>query len=80
MTQQELTRRKVTIYALIGVGFAGLIGAHEVGSATASPDDTSILTVPFNSRRGRHVKFPRRRIDGAQAHQGAGVEIAATLT
>jgi hypothetical protein len=47
MTQQELTRRKVTIYALIGVGFAGLIGAHEVGSATASPDDTSILTVPF---------------------------------
>jgi phosphate/sulfate permease len=47
MTQQELTRRKVTIYALIGVGFAGLIGAHEVGSATASPDDTSVLTVPF---------------------------------
>ena len=47
MTQQELTRKKVTIYALIGVGFAGLIGAHEVGSATASPDDTSILTVPF---------------------------------
>jgi hypothetical protein len=47
MTQQELTRKKVTIYALIGVGFAGLIGAHEFSSATASPDDTSILTVPF---------------------------------
>jgi hypothetical protein len=47
MTQQELTRKKVTIYALIGVGFAGLIGAHEFGSATASPDDTSILTVPL---------------------------------
>ena len=47
MTQQELTRRKVTIYALIGVGFAGLIGAHEFGSATASPDDASVLTVPF---------------------------------
>jgi hypothetical protein len=35
--------RRGTIYALIGVGFAGLIGAHEF----AGTGDDADLTVPF---------------------------------
>jgi hypothetical protein len=36
-------QRLITIYALIALGFAGLIGAHEV----SGPDETSDLTLPF---------------------------------
>jgi hypothetical protein len=36
-------QRIITIYVLIALGFAGLIGAHEV----SSPDETSDLTLPF---------------------------------
>jgi|HubBroStandDraft_1064217.scaffolds.fasta_scaffold947110_2 hypothetical protein len=47
MTPQEFTRRKVRIYSLIGLGFAGLIGAHEYTDPAALPDDASVLTVPL---------------------------------
>ncbi|HWS06776.1 MAG TPA: hypothetical protein VN362_03025 [Xanthobacteraceae bacterium] len=36
-------QRIITIYVLIALGFAGLIGAHEV----AGPDENSDLTLPF---------------------------------
>jgi heme A synthase len=35
--------RLITIYVLIALGFAGLIGAHEV----SSPDENADLTLPF---------------------------------
>ncbi|HEX4411808.1 MAG TPA: hypothetical protein VH206_23795 [Xanthobacteraceae bacterium] len=43
MTPDEIKKKKLTIYVLIGLGFAGLIGAHEV----ASPDDNASTTVPL---------------------------------
>ena len=36
-------QRIITIYVLIALGFAGLIGAHEI----SGPDETSDLTLPF---------------------------------
>ncbi|MGD0149599.1 MAG: hypothetical protein ABSB77_13515 [Xanthobacteraceae bacterium] len=35
--------RLVTIYVLIALGFAGLLGAHEI----SGPDENSDLTLPF---------------------------------
>ena len=59
-------QRLITIYVLIALGFAGLIGAHEI----SGPDENSDLTLPFIPRRGRHRKFRRRRTYGAQADEG----------
>ena len=36
-------QRLITIYVLIALGFAGLIGAHEI----SSPDENADLTLPF---------------------------------
>ena len=36
-------QRFIAIYVLIALGFAGLIGAHEV----SSPDENADLTLPF---------------------------------
>jgi hypothetical protein len=36
-------QRIILIYLLIGLGFAGLIGAHEI----SGPDENSDLTLPF---------------------------------
>ena len=36
-------QRLIVIYVLIALGFAGLIGAHEV----AGPDENADLTLPF---------------------------------
>ena len=36
-------KRLIAIYVLIALGFAGLIGAHEV----SSPDENADLTLPF---------------------------------
>jgi heme A synthase len=41
---QGTARKKAIIYVLIGVGFAGLIGAHEVAPADAADAD---MTLPF---------------------------------
>ncbi len=38
--------KKVIIYVLIGVGFGGLIGAHEF-AAPEGADDASSMAVPF---------------------------------
>ena len=36
-------QRFIAIYVLIALGFAGLIGAHEI----SGPDENSDLTLPF---------------------------------
>jgi drug/metabolite transporter (DMT)-like permease len=36
-------QRIIAIYVLIALGFAGLIGAHEI----SGPDENSDLTLPF---------------------------------
>ena len=36
-------KRLIAVYVLIALGFAGLIGAHEV----SSPDENADLTLPF---------------------------------
>lgn len=46
MTRQATAKKKLIVYALLGLGFAGLIGAHEWAKA-ASPQDTSGVIAPF---------------------------------
>jgi hypothetical protein len=43
MTPQQATNKKRIVYVLIGLGFAGLIGAHEI----SGPDETSDPTLPL---------------------------------
>jgi heme A synthase len=43
MTSQDAKNKTRIIYVLIALGFAGLIGAHEV----SSPDENADLTLPF---------------------------------
>jgi hypothetical protein len=43
MTPQEATAKKRIIYGLIALGFAGLIGAHEIAPADPNVD----MTLPF---------------------------------
>jgi phosphate/sulfate permease len=47
MTPESATRMKVITYALIGLGFAFLIGAHEWAVTTSSSADDSVVTMPF---------------------------------
>jgi Ca2+/Na+ antiporter len=46
MTPQSTAKKKLMLYALLGLGFAGLIGAHE-WAKVASPQDTSGMVAPF---------------------------------
>ena len=43
MTPQEIAGRKRIIYLLIALGFAGLIGAHDIAPA----DDNADMTLPL---------------------------------
>jgi hypothetical protein len=43
MTPQDVKNKQRIIYLFIALGFAGLIGAHEI----SGPDETSDLTLPF---------------------------------
>jgi hypothetical protein len=43
MTPQQLTNKKRIIYALVALGFAGLIGAHEIAPA----DENADMTLPL---------------------------------
>jgi hypothetical protein len=45
MTPQATAKKKLMLYVLLGLGFAGLIGAHEW--AMAAPQDASGLLGPF---------------------------------
>jgi hypothetical protein len=46
MTPQATAKKKLMLYALLGLGFAGLIGAHEWTKA-ASPQGTAGVVAPF---------------------------------
>jgi hypothetical protein len=39
--------KKATVYVLIGLGFAGLIGAHEVAVTVPAPGADADMTLPF---------------------------------
>ena len=43
MTPEQAKKKKLVIYALIGLGFAGLIAGHEFTRS----DENAELTVPF---------------------------------
>jgi hypothetical protein len=43
MTPQEVASKKRVIYVLIALGFAGLIGAHEIAPADENADMTLSL-------------------------------------
>jgi hypothetical protein len=45
MTPQQATSKKRIIYLLIALGFAGLIGAHEISPADENADMTLPLLV-----------------------------------
>jgi hypothetical protein len=45
LTPQEVTTKKRIIYGLIALGFAGLIGAHEITPADENADFTLPLLV-----------------------------------
>jgi hypothetical protein len=48
MTPQDVINKQRIIYLLIALGFAGLIGAHEVAvNWPSADDDTTIITAPF---------------------------------
>ncbi len=48
MTPHDVKNKQRTIYLLIALGFAGLIGAHEVAvNWPSAEDDTTIITAPF---------------------------------
>ena len=53
MTPEQLTAKKRLIYLLIGLGFAGLIGAHEFVGA----DDSANAIVPFMLAAAGTVSF-----------------------
>jgi hypothetical protein len=40
-------RKKAIVYVLIGLGFAGLIGAHEVAMMLPEPGGDAGMTIPF---------------------------------
>jgi Ca2+/Na+ antiporter len=46
MTPQATAKKKLMLYALLGLGFAGLIGAHE-WAKTSSSQDSSGMIAPF---------------------------------
>jgi hypothetical protein len=43
MTPQQAANKKRIVYALIALGFAGLIGAHEIAPA----DENADMTLPL---------------------------------
>jgi hypothetical protein len=58
MTPQDVKSKQRVIYLLIALGFAGLIGAHEVAvNWPSTEDDTTIITVPFILAAGGTLCF-----------------------
>jgi hypothetical protein len=47
MAPQLTSNTKYILYALLALGFAGLIGAHEWASIPPPPGGTSSLTMPL---------------------------------
>jgi len=47
MTPRITTKQKVILFVLIGLGFAGLIGAHEVEAMVPSPGGSQNAVAPL---------------------------------
>jgi hypothetical protein len=47
MKPRVRTKQKIILFALIGLGFAGLIGAHEVAAMAPSPGGTPNTIAPL---------------------------------
>jgi hypothetical protein len=47
MAPQPTAYSKHLLYALLGLGFAGLIGAHEWASIPPPPGESASMTVPL---------------------------------
>ncbi len=77
MTPQDVKNKQRIIYLFIALGFAGLIGAHEVAvNWPSAEDDTTIITVPFILAAAGTLMFRRCRTVGAQAHEGRDFAIS----
>ena len=61
-------QRLIAIYVLIALGFAGLIGAHEV----SSPDENADLTLPFILAAAGTACFVAAGLMARQLMKGGG--------
>jgi heme A synthase len=61
-------QRLIAIYVLIALGFAGLIGAHEV----SSPDENADLTLPFILAAAGTASFVAAGLMARKLMKGAG--------
>ena len=61
-------QRIITIYVLIALGFAGLIGAHEI----SGPDENSDLTLPFILAAAGTLSFVAAGLMARKLMKGGG--------
>ena len=61
-------QRIITIYVLIALGFAGLIGAHEI----SGPDENSDLTLPFILAAAGTLSFVAAGLMARRLMKGGG--------
>ena len=61
-------QRIIAIYVLIALGFAGLIGAHEI----SGPDDNSDLTLPFILAAAGTLSFVAAGLMARRLMKGGG--------
>jgi heme A synthase len=62
-------QRLIAIYVLIALGFAGLIGAHEV----SSPDENADLTLPFILAAAGTASFVAAGLMARKLMKGGGL-------
>jgi hypothetical protein len=68
MTPQDAKYKKRIIYGLIGLGFAGLIGAHEFSGT----DENSDLTLPFILAAAGTLSFVAAGLMARRLMKGGG--------
>jgi hypothetical protein len=61
-------QRIITIYVLIALGFAGLIGAHEI----SGPNENSDLTLPFILAAAGTLSFVAAGLMARRLMKGGG--------
>jgi len=62
-------QRLIAVYVLIALGFAGLIGAHEV----SSPDENADLTLPFILAAAGTASFVAAGLMARKLMKGGGL-------
>ena len=61
-------QRIIAVYVLIALGFAGLIGAHEI----SGPDENSDLTLPFILAAAGTLSFVAAGLMARKLMKGGG--------